>query len=47
VQLVSANDRSHKRHDDLDWMTLITCRGYNEKTGEYLWRTVVRAVRVE
>ncbi|MBN1267780.1 MAG: sortase [Anaerolineales bacterium] len=34
------------RHEDLDWVTLITCRGYNEDTGTYRWRTVVRAVRI-
>ena len=47
VRLERANDISPLRHDDLDWLTLITCRGYDEDTGEYRWRTVVRAVRVQ
>lgn len=34
------------RHEDLDWVTLITCRGYNEDSGTYRWRTIVRAVRI-
>jgi LPXTG-site transpeptidase (sortase) family protein len=33
-------------HKDLDWITLITCDLYNEETGEYAWRRVVRAVLV-
>ena len=32
------------RHEDLPWLTLITCRGYDVKTDTYLWRSVVRAV---
>jgi LPXTG-site transpeptidase (sortase) family protein len=47
VQMIGAGDRSHVQHDDLDWLTLITCRGYDEDTGEYRWRTVVRAARIQ
>ena len=36
-----------EEHKDLDWVTLITCEGYNESTGEYIFRRVVRAVLVE
>ena len=35
------------KHEDLPWVTLITCNGYDEKTGAYRWRTVVRAVQVK
>ena len=35
------------RHETLPWLTLITCRGYDEETNTYRWRTVVRAVLVE
>ncbi len=35
-----------EKHEELPWLTLITCRGYDEKTGTYRWRTVVRAVQV-
>jgi LPXTG-site transpeptidase (sortase) family protein len=34
------------RHEDLPWLTLITCHGYDEKTDTYRWRTIVRAVLV-
>jgi len=34
-------------HEDYDWITLITCRGYDEKTDSYKYRTVVRAVLVD
>ncbi|KAA3645690.1 MAG: sortase [Chloroflexi bacterium] len=33
--------------EDYDWVTLITCEGFDESLGEYEWRTVVRAVLVE
>jgi LPXTG-site transpeptidase (sortase) family protein len=34
-------------HEDYDWITLITCRGYDESSDTYRWRTVVRAVLVD
>lgn len=33
--------------DDYSWITLVTCEGYNEATGEYAYRRAVRAVLVE
>ncbi|MCQ3936571.1 MAG: hypothetical protein DPW18_05935 [Chloroflexi bacterium] len=35
------------KHEELDWVTLLTCEGYNPKTGEYPFRRMVRAVLVE
>ncbi len=35
------------KHEEYPWLTLITCKTYNEKTGEYAYRTVVRAVLVK
>ena len=35
------------RHEDFDWITLITCRGYDESSGGYAYRSVVRAVLVK
>ena len=32
------------KHEQNPWMMLITCRGYDEKTNTYRWRTVIRAV---
>lgn len=35
------------KHEELDWVTLLTCEGYNPLTGDYLFRRMVRAVLVE
>lgn len=32
------------KHEDKPWLTLITCKTFDEASGEYLQRTVVRAV---
>jgi LPXTG-site transpeptidase (sortase) family protein len=32
------------KHEELDWVTLITCQQYDEKSKTYLYRWVVRAV---
>ncbi len=34
------------KHEDLPWVTLVTCRGYDETTGTYRYRVLVRAVLV-
>jgi len=39
--------RAITKHEDYDWITLVTCRGYDEKTDSYKYRTVVRAVLIE
>ena len=33
------------RHEDYPWLTLITCRDYDEEREAYDWRVVVRAVQ--
>ncbi|MBI5838661.1 MAG: sortase [Chloroflexi bacterium] len=43
---VSPTDKSVLKHEDKAWLTLITCRGYNEKTNSYRWRSVIRAVLI-
>jgi LPXTG-site transpeptidase (sortase) family protein len=35
------------KHEEISWLTLITCKTYNEKTGQYESRTVVRAVLIK
>ncbi len=35
------------KHEEYDWVTLLTCEGYNPLTGSYLFRRMVRAVLVE
>ena len=34
-------------HEDLDWVTLITCQSFDPVSGKYRWRRVVRAVLVD
>lgn len=35
------------KHEELPWLTLITCRDYDEKINSYHYRIIVRAVLVE
>jgi LPXTG-site transpeptidase (sortase) family protein len=35
------------RHEEYPWLTLLTCKSYNEKTRDYTYRTAVRAVLVK
>jgi LPXTG-site transpeptidase (sortase) family protein len=44
--LVRDKDISTLRHEDYDWVVLITCEGYNEALDRYDWRRVVRAVLI-
>jgi LPXTG-site transpeptidase (sortase) family protein len=44
--LVAPGQLAALQHEDLDWVALITCQGYDEISGTYLWRRVVRAVLV-
>ena len=41
------NDLSVLRHEEMDWLTLITCDAYDEISDQYLRRTIVRAVLIE
>lgn len=47
VARVGAHDLSPLRHEKKSWMTLITCQQFNEETGEYLYRLVVRAEKIQ
>lgn len=40
-------DNSRIPAEEYPWLTLITCRGYDEERDDYLWRVVVRAVQVK
>jgi hypothetical protein len=35
------------KHEELPWVTLVTCRGYDVTSNSYLYRVLVRAVLVE
>jgi len=47
VTSVDPDDLSVLRHEEYDWVTLITCRGYDEQQDAYRSRMVVRAVLME
>jgi len=47
AEQVNPGDKSPFRHENLSWLTVVTCRGYDQATGRYLWRLVVRAVLVK
>ncbi len=47
VKRVKPNDISVLGHKERDWVTLITCEGFDEKTDAYRWRLVVQAVLVK
>ena len=44
IKSVIPSNRTVFKHEEKAWITLITCQGYIEKTGEYARRKVVRAV---
>jgi len=46
VQILQPDDLSPLQHKDLSWLTLMTCRGYDEASDSYQSRVVVQAVLV-
>jgi LPXTG-site transpeptidase (sortase) family protein len=48
VTQVSPDDTAAMmKHQELPWLTLVTCRGYDETSNSYKYRMLVRAVLVE
>jgi LPXTG-site transpeptidase (sortase) family protein len=48
TKLVTPNNLSAMtQHEDLPWLTLVTCRGYDEANNTYYFRYLVRAVQVK
>ena len=47
VKRVLPDNQTVFKHEDRSWLTLVTCEGYDDKSGEYAYRRVVRAVLVE
>ncbi len=41
------NASAINKHEEYPWLTLITCRSYDQKSDSYLYRTVVRAVLIK
>ena len=44
VFLTLPDDDSVLEHEDYDWVTLVTCAGFDDESGEYSNRSVVRAI---
>jgi len=44
--VVQPNDTSVMKHEEKSWLTLVTCKEYDEKTNTYRKRVVVRAVLI-
>jgi len=47
MQVAPGATSSVIKHEELPWVTLITCRGYDEASNSYKYRVVVRAVLVD
>jgi LPXTG-site transpeptidase (sortase) family protein len=47
LQSSPANSAAMMKHEELPWVTLVTCRGYDVSSNSYLYRVLVRAVLVE
>ena len=48
ISIVAPDDvTSIIQHEELPWVTLMTCKGYDEKTNSYKSRYVVRSIQVE
>ncbi|MBP7355521.1 MAG: sortase, partial [Longilinea sp.] len=46
IRQILPTDSSVLRHEDRAWLTLITCKGYNEDTNNYRLRVAVKAVLI-
>jgi large repetitive protein len=44
--VVEPTDATVMKHEEKSWLTLVTCKDYDEKTNTYRKRVVVRAVLV-
>ncbi len=47
TQVSPGNIGAMLKHEELPWVTLVTCRGYDEAGNSYKYRVLVRAVLVE
>jgi LPXTG-site transpeptidase (sortase) family protein len=45
--IVVPDDESAMKHEEKSWLTLVTCKDYDEKTKTYRNRVVVRAILVQ
>jgi sortase (surface protein transpeptidase) len=47
VRYVTPTDKTVLSHKADPWLTLLTCREYDEQTKSYKWRIAVQAVLVK
>jgi len=47
MQVQPNNLAAMMKHQELSWITLVTCRGYDEASDSYSYRILIRAVLVE
>jgi LPXTG-site transpeptidase (sortase) family protein len=47
VQVGPGSVSAMMKHEELPWVTLVTCRGYNQATDSYTYRVLIRAVLTE
>jgi LPXTG-site transpeptidase (sortase) family protein len=45
--ITGPNDTSIMEHEELPWITLVTCKDYDAKSQTYLSRVVIRAVQIK
>jgi LPXTG-site transpeptidase (sortase) family protein len=46
-EVVEPNDKSVLKHEEKPWLTVVTCKEYDQKTNTYKKRVVIRAVLVK
>ncbi len=47
IQVGPGNTTAMMKHETLPWITLVTCRGYDQASDSYKYRVLVRAVLIE
>jgi LPXTG-site transpeptidase (sortase) family protein len=45
--IIAPDDKSVMQHEESSWLTLVTCTNYDQKTGTYKNRFIVRAVLIK
>lgn len=46
-QILPENTEAMLEHKELPWLTLVTCRGFDEATNSYAFRILVQAVQID
>jgi LPXTG-site transpeptidase (sortase) family protein len=47
MQVGPGNTNAMMKHEELPWVTLLTCRGFDQASNSYKYRVLVRAVLIE